>query len=48
MWVYIAATGGGSDHADGLQCYAPDSTGKVTVKNSTFLRDLRLNQRAKI
>jgi hypothetical protein len=35
-WVYIAATGVGSDHADGLQCYAPGSTGTVTVKNSTF------------
>ncbi|MGR4925915.1 hypothetical protein ACIPUD_03770 [Bradyrhizobium sp. CAR08] len=35
-WVYIAATGVGDDHADGLQCYAPDSTGTVTVKNSTF------------
>jgi hypothetical protein len=35
-WVYIAATGIGSDHADGLQCYAPGSTGTVTVKNSTF------------
>ncbi|MEH2540882.1 MULTISPECIES: hypothetical protein [unclassified Bradyrhizobium] len=35
-WVYIAATGIGSDHADGLQCYAPGSTGAVTVKNSTF------------
>jgi hypothetical protein len=35
-WVYIAATGVGNDHADGLQCYAPGSTGTVTVKNSTF------------
>ncbi|AMA56736.1 hypothetical protein [Bradyrhizobium sp. CCGE-LA001] len=35
-WVYIAATGVGSDHADGLQCYSPGSTGTVTVKNSTF------------
>jgi hypothetical protein len=35
-WVYIAATGVGDDHADGLQCYGPGSTGAVTVKNSTF------------
>lgn len=35
-WVYVAATGVGRDHADGLQCYAPGSTGTVTVKNSTF------------
>lgn len=35
-WVYITATGIGSDHADGLQCYAPGSTGTVTVRNSTF------------
>ena len=35
-WVYIEVTGVGSDHADGLQCYAPGSTGTVTVKNSTF------------
>jgi hypothetical protein len=35
-WVYISATGVGSDHADGLQCYAPGLTGTVTVKNSTF------------
>ncbi|MEH2588335.1 hypothetical protein V1273_002174 [Bradyrhizobium sp. AZCC 1721] len=35
-WVYITATGVGSDHADGLQCYSPGSTGAVTVKNSTF------------
>jgi hypothetical protein len=35
-WVYITATGVGDDHADGLQCYAPGSTGTVTVKNSTF------------
>lgn len=35
-WVYIAATGVDDDHADGLQCYAPGSTGAVTVKNSTF------------
>src|SRR5690606_20518791 len=30
------ATGVGSDHADGLQCYSPGSTGVVTVKNTTF------------
>ncbi len=35
-WVYIAATGIGDDHADGVQCYAPGNTGTVTVKNSTF------------
>lgn len=35
-WVYIAATGTGVDHADGVQCYSPGSTGTVTVKNSTF------------
>jgi hypothetical protein len=35
-WVYIAATGLGNDHADGLQCYSPGSTGIITVKNSTF------------
>lgn len=35
-WVYIEATGINDDHADGLQCYAPGSTGTVTVKNSTF------------
>lgn len=35
-WVYIAATGVGDDHADGVQCYAPGNTGTVTVKNSTF------------
>ncbi|RYH21857.1 MAG: hypothetical protein EON54_25435 [Alcaligenaceae bacterium] len=35
-WVYVAATGVGGDHADGVQCYSPGSTGTVTVKNSTF------------
>lgn len=35
-WVYVAAAGIDDDHADGLQCYAPGSTGTVTVKNSTF------------
>jgi hypothetical protein len=35
-WVYIEATGVDDDHADGLQCYSPGSTGTVTVKNSTF------------
>ncbi|MCK1709645.1 MULTISPECIES: hypothetical protein [unclassified Bradyrhizobium] len=35
-WVYIEATGVEGDHADGVQCYAPGSTGTVTVKNSTF------------
>jgi hypothetical protein len=35
-WVYIAATGLDGDHADGVQCYSPGSTGTVTVKNSTL------------
>ncbi|WP_271527566.1 hypothetical protein [Bradyrhizobium sp. CCBAU 25338] len=35
-WVYIEATGIEGDHADGVQCYAPGSTGTVTVKNSTI------------
>jgi hypothetical protein len=35
-WVYIAATGTEGDHADGVQCYSPGSTGTVTVKNTTF------------
>jgi hypothetical protein len=35
-WVYVMATGIDSDHADGVQCYSPGSTGTVTVKNSTF------------
>ncbi|MGP9813807.1 hypothetical protein ACTZWT_20040 [Rhodopseudomonas sp. NSM] len=35
-WVYVAATGIGGDHADGVQCYSPGSQGTVTVKNSTF------------
>jgi hypothetical protein len=35
-WIYIEATGVSKDHADGLQCYGPGSTGTVTVKNSTF------------
>lgn len=35
-WMWIEVKGVGSDHADGLQCYSPGSTGSVTVKNSTF------------
>lgn len=35
-WVYITATAVAGDHTDGVQCYAPGSTGTVTVKNSTF------------
>jgi hypothetical protein len=35
-WVYIMATGVDGDHADGVQCYSPGSTGAVTVNNSTF------------
>jgi len=34
MW--IEAIGTGDDHADGLQCYGPGSTGAVTSKNVTF------------
>lgn len=35
-WMWIEAIGTGSDHADGLQCYAPGGSGVVTVKNTTF------------
>ncbi len=35
-WMWIEVKGQGSDHADGLQCYSPGSTGVVTVKNTTF------------
>ena len=35
-WVYITATAVAGDHTDGVQCYAPGSTGTVTVRNSTF------------
>jgi hypothetical protein len=34
MW--IEAVGTGTDHADGIQCYSPGSTGTVTVKNTTI------------
>ncbi|MCA6107152.1 Ig-like domain-containing protein [Bradyrhizobium cenepequi] len=34
---YIETTGQGSDHADGIQAYAPGSTGNVTIKNSTIV-----------
>lgn len=35
-WVWVEAKGVSGDHADGLQCYGPGSTGVLTVKNSTF------------
>ena len=35
-WMWIEAVGVGDDHADGLQCYSPGSTGVVTVKNTTI------------
>lgn len=35
-WMWIEATGTGSDHADGIQCYSPGSTGVLTVKNTTI------------
>lgn len=35
-WTWIDVYKVGDDHADGLQCYAPGSTGTVTVKNTTF------------
>jgi hypothetical protein len=34
---YIETTGQGTDHADGIQAYAPGSTGNVTIKNSTIV-----------
>jgi len=35
-WMWIEATGTGDDHADGIQCYSPGSTGVLTVKNTTI------------
>lgn len=35
-WMWIEAIGTGSDHADGIQCYSPNSTGTLTLKNSTI------------
>jgi hypothetical protein len=35
-WMWIEATGIGSDHADGIQCYSPGSGGTLTVKNTTI------------
>jgi hypothetical protein len=35
-YMYFEITGTGDDHADGVQCYAPGSSGVVTVKNTTF------------
>ena len=34
---YIETTGQGSDHADGIQAYAPGSTGNVTITNTTIV-----------
>ena len=34
---YIETTGRSGDHADGIQAYAPGSTGNVTIKNSTIV-----------
>lgn len=35
-WMWIEATGTGDDHADGIQCYSPGSTGVLSVKNTTI------------
>ncbi len=35
-WAWIDVYSVADDHADGLQCYSPNSTGTVTVKNTTF------------
>lgn len=35
-WVWVEAQGVSGDHADGLQCYSPGSTGVNTIKNTTF------------
>lgn len=35
-WMWIEAMGVGDDHADGIQCYSPGSTGTLTVKNTTI------------
>ncbi len=34
---YIETTGKSGDHADGIQAYAPGSTGNVTITNSTIV-----------
>lgn len=34
--VWVEAKGVSGDHADGLQCYSPGSTGVNTIKNTTF------------
>jgi len=34
---YIEANGSGSDHADGLQAYAPGARGVIKAKNSSFV-----------
>jgi hypothetical protein len=34
---YIETTGIGSDHADGIQAYAPGGTGNVTITNSAIV-----------
>ena len=35
-WVWAESQGVPGDHADSLQCYGPESTGLVTVNNTTF------------
>src|SRR6478752_9337801 len=34
---YIETTGKSGDHADGIQAYAPGSTGNVTITNTTIV-----------
>jgi hypothetical protein len=34
---YIETKGGSGDHADGIQAYAPGSTGNVTITNTTIV-----------
>lgn len=34
---YIESTGKAGDHADGIQAYAPGSSGNLTIKNSTIV-----------
>ena len=34
---YIETTGQGADHADGIQAYAPGSTGNVTITNTMIV-----------
>lgn len=33
---WVEATGSGSDHADSIQCYSPESTGSLSIYNSTI------------